>query len=58
MSHIHEKIDFTNDILSRPQNKHEQTDTKWVTREELRNMDLKPNIFFYATKALEELAEK
>lgn len=34
---------------------HERTDTKWVTKEELKEMDLPNNILFYATKALEEL---
>ncbi len=37
---------------------HERTETKWVTREELVNMNLLPNILFYATEALQELGER
>lgn len=37
---------------------HERAETKWVTKEELRKMDLRPNVLFYATQALEELGGK
>lgn len=41
-----------------PESDHERTETRWVTKEELKEMDLPNNILFYATKALEELGEK
>ena len=37
---------------------HERTETRWVTKEELGKMNLRSNVLFYATKALEELGEK
>lgn len=37
---------------------HERAETRWVTKEELANMNLRPNVLFYAIKALEELGEK
>ena len=46
------------DTILESQSAHEKAETKWVSREELSTMDLKPNILFYATKALEELGEK
>ncbi len=46
------------DKVSEPQNAHERTEIRWVTREELKSMDLRPNVLFYATQALEELAGK
>lgn len=36
----------------------ERAEICWATKEELREMDLRPNVLFYATKALEELGEK
>ncbi|MEK7586048.1 MAG: NUDIX domain-containing protein [Patescibacteria group bacterium] len=40
------------------ENEHEKTETRWVTKDELSKMDLRPNILHLATKALEELGEK
>lgn len=37
---------------------HERTETRWVTKEKLKTMDLRPNVLFYATEALKELEEK
>ncbi len=36
---------------------HEKAETRWVTKEELNKMDLRPNILFYAEEALKELGE-
>ena len=37
---------------------HEKSETKWCTMEDLENMDLLPNVRFYASEALRELGEK
>ena len=37
---------------------HEKSETRWVTMEELADMDLVPNVRFYATEALKELGTK
>ena len=37
---------------------HEKSETKWVTKEELASMGLRPNVLHLATKALEELGTK
>ncbi|MCX6751522.1 MAG: NUDIX domain-containing protein [Candidatus Nomurabacteria bacterium] len=37
---------------------HEKSETRWVTKEELKKMDLRPNVLFYAREALKELGEK
>ncbi len=50
-------ISGTNEIKD-SKNDHEKAETRWVTKEELQSMDLRPNILFYATKALEELGDK
>ena len=36
---------------------HEKSECRWVTKEELKNMDLRPNVLFYAEEALKELGE-
>jgi hypothetical protein len=38
-------------------NEHEQTETRWVGVDELSQMDLIPNVKFYATEALKELGK-
>ena len=43
-------LDATND--------EEKTETCWVTKEQLKKMDLVPNVLFYAEEALEELGKK
>ena len=35
---------------------HEKSDTCWCTKEDIENMDLRPNIKFYALEALKELS--
>lgn len=37
---------------------HERTETRWVKKEELKKMNLRPNILFYAEEALKELGEE
>ena len=39
-------------------NEHERSETRWVSIEELKNMDLVPNVRFYAEEALKELSDK
>ena len=46
------------DVVSDPKMIHERTEIRWVTKEELNGMGLRPNVLFYAKKALEELGEK
>ena len=46
------------DEIKDSKNEHEKAATCWVTKEELHSMNLRPNILFYATKALEELGGK
>lgn len=46
------------DGISDSKMEHERTKTCWATKEELEKMNLRPNILFYAKKALEELGEK
>ena len=46
------------DKLTEAKEEHERGDSKWVTIEELKNIDLRPNVFFYANEALKELGEK
>ena len=36
---------------------HERAETKWVTKDELKDMKLFPNVLFYAEEALKELEE-
>ena len=46
------------DVITESVYDHEKKcETRWLTKEELESMDLRPNILFYATKALEELGE-
>lgn len=37
---------------------HEKSECRWVTKQELKNMDLKSNVLFYAEEALKELGEQ
>ena len=46
------------DIVSKSTMEHERAETRWVTKEELKDMKLFPNILFYAEEALKELGEK
>ncbi len=46
------------DAISQSSMEHERMETRWVTREELEDMNLRPNVLFYATEALKELGEK
>lgn len=46
------------DIIFDSKMEHERAETRWFSKEELKNMNLRPNILFYATEALEELGEK
>ena len=46
------------DMISTSINEHERSETMWVTREELENMELIPNVKFYAMEALNELGDK
>ncbi|PIP68882.1 NUDIX hydrolase [Candidatus Nomurabacteria bacterium CG_4_9_14_0_2_um_filter_32_10] len=36
---------------------HERTEIRWVTKKELKKMNLRSNVLFYATEALKELGE-
>jgi 8-oxo-dGTP pyrophosphatase MutT (NUDIX family) len=45
------------DIISESVMEHERAETRWVAKKELKDMDLFPNVLFYATEALEELGE-
>lgn len=46
------------DVVSDSISEHERTETKWVTLEELEEMNLFPNVLCYAKEALKELGEK
>lgn len=37
---------------------HEKSECRWVTKQELKNMDLRSNVLFYAEEALKELGEQ
>ena len=39
-------------------NNEEKAETCWVSKEELKKMNLVPNVLFYAEEALKELGEK
>lgn len=60
----HEHIAFVyfatsdSDAVTESKNDHERSITKWVNKNELKTMNLIPNILFYATEALKELGEK
>jgi len=64
VSRNHEHVVFVyfakanTDIISTSKNEHEKAETRWVTMDELRNMDLVPNVRFYVEEALKELGEK
>lgn len=45
------------DQIAEANSDHEKSETKWVTKEDLATMDLRPNVRHLATKALEELSE-
>jgi len=38
-------------------NEHEKSETCWCTKEEIENMELRPNIKFYALESLKEIFE-
>lgn len=38
--------------------KHERTETRWCTKEEIKKMGLVPNVEFYALEALKELSSE
>lgn len=46
------------DKIFAPQNEHEKAETVWATLEDLKKMDLRPNVLHLATEALKELGEK
>ncbi len=46
-----------NDAIQDSESDHERSETRWVSREELRSMDLRPNVFHLANEALNELGE-
>lgn len=46
------------DITKESDNEHERSEIKWVTKDELASMNLRPNVLHLATKALEELGTK
>lgn len=50
-------VSKTDKILDPTDNK-EIAETRWVTKEELKKMNLVPNVLFYAEEALKELGEK
>lgn len=37
-------------------NEHEKSETRWCTKEEIEEMELRPNVKFYALEALKELS--
>jgi len=45
------------DKISASKNDHERSHARWVTKEELAEMDLLPNVRFYAEEALKELGK-
>ena len=46
------------DVIIDSKMEHERAETRWVTKEELGKMNLRPNVLFYAREALKELGEK
>lgn len=48
----------SSDVIADSLMQHERMETRWVTKEELKTMGLRPNILFYATEALKELGKK
>lgn len=45
------------DVTSDSKMEHERAETRWLTKEELVTMNLRPNVLFYATEALKELGK-
>ncbi len=64
VNNTHEHVIFVyfarakTDIVSQSTMEHERAETRWVTKEELKSMNLFPNVLFYAEEALKELGEK
>jgi 8-oxo-dGTP pyrophosphatase MutT (NUDIX family) len=60
----HEHIAFVyfatsdTDVIASSINEHERTHIRWVSREELDQMELVPNVRFYAEEALKELGQQ
>ncbi len=46
------------DKVLNSESEHELTETRWVSKEELNNMNLRPNVLHLATEALKELGTK
>jgi 8-oxo-dGTP pyrophosphatase MutT (NUDIX family) len=63
VSDTHEHIAFVyfatseTDQISSAASDHEKAETRWVASEELKEMDLVPNVRFYAEEALKELSK-
>ncbi|MFA5932180.1 MAG: NUDIX domain-containing protein [Candidatus Paceibacterota bacterium] len=63
VNNIHEHLAFVyfaksdTDKIIDSVSEHEKSECRWVTKEELINMGLRPNILFYAEEALKELGE-
>jgi len=61
---IHEHVVFvyyatsSTDKIKDSESYHERSHARWVTKEELAEMDLLPNVRFYAEEALKELSGK
>lgn len=57
----HEHVTFVyfatanSDVIAESVNDHEKSETRWVNKNELATMNLRPNVLFYCLKALEEL---
>jgi 8-oxo-dGTP pyrophosphatase MutT (NUDIX family) len=64
VSEIHEHVVFVyyatcdSDVISESVNEHERSAVKWVMMDELKAMNLVPNVLFYATEALKELGKE
>lgn len=46
------------DMITEAKEEHERGESVWVGMEELKKMDLRPNVLYYASEALKELGEK
>ncbi|MFA5751359.1 MAG: NUDIX domain-containing protein [Candidatus Paceibacterota bacterium] len=46
------------DKVAEAKEEHERGESRWVSMEELKEMDLRPNVLYYASEALKELGEK
>ena len=64
ITNTHEHVVFVyhatsnTDEIKDSESDHERSQTCWVTKEELAQMDLLPNVRFYASEALKELGSK